>query len=71
MLKLDNAVIAYAANGSQVVTDFVDSCEHPNPFTLMILDYNMPYLTGVEVVQAIDEIIRNHQLDGVRPFFIV
>jgi len=71
VFNLDNAIIVYAANGSQVVADFVDSCEKPNPFTLMILDYNMPGLTGTEVVQAIDEIISKKNLLGVRPFFIV
>jgi len=37
----------------------------------MKLDYYMPCLTGVEVVQAIDDFIRAKNFVGVRPFFIV
>ena len=70
-LKLENAVVEYATNGRQVVANFVAGSETPNPFTLMILKYNMPGLTGVEVVEAIDDFIRAKNLVGVRPFFIV
>jgi len=37
----------------------------------MILDYNMPYLTGLEVVQAIDNFIKKKKLVEVRPFFVI
>jgi len=71
IFKLEDAVVEYAANGKQAFEMFVDSLFRPNPFSLMILDYNMPYLTGLEVVQAIDDFIRTKKLMGKRPFFIV
>ena len=71
VFKLEDAVVEYASNGKQAFETFVDSCEKPNPFTLIILDYNMPYLTGLEVVQAIDNFLSAKNLVGKRPFLMV
>ena len=71
VFKLEDTVVAFTSNGKGAFETFKDSCVGPHPFALMILDYNMPYLTGLEVVQAIDDFLRSKNLEGKRPFFMV
>jgi len=70
VFNLDEGVVKYTSDGLQAFEAFKANCSGPSAFSLMILDYNMPYLTGLEVVQAVDGFLKDHP-EGKRPYFAI
>jgi len=56
LFKLDEEVVTYTSDGLKALSACRQSYEEAMPYSLMILDYNMPKLTGLEVMQACDDL---------------
>jgi len=57
VFKIDD-LVTYARDGQQVVEIVKESLQHCReedyrPYSLLILDFNMPYLNGIEVVKKV------------------
>jgi len=70
VFMLDEGVVEYTSDGLQAFEAFKANCSGPSAYSVIILDYNMPYLTGLEVVQAIDGFLRDNP-EGKRPYFVI
>lgn len=61
VFKLDHNVVTYVRDGYEAVNEFrknLACLDEPGyrPFSLLILDFNMPFLNGLQVVDQVKEI---------------
>jgi len=61
VFKLDSSFVTYVKDGYQAVDEMrknLASLKDPGyrPYSLLILDFNMPYLDGLQVVDQVKEL---------------
>jgi len=71
LFKLSDEVVTYTQNGKQAYEKYVESCKEEKPYSLMILDFKMPKMTGIEVMLACDALRDSKYRRLKRPYFVM
>ena len=68
---LDHHDVTAVHDGNDVITAFIDGHRLKEPFDIILLDINLPHLTGDKILQRIRKHEKRHLVDEKRAFIAI